>query len=255
MKKASALPSRDQVLEDFLDVLDRAAVVGIEHRDGACAPSPSNRSFDITTPGLRALRIAVTPTPCSAASCDSGASVARPTPRPSTTMFFQPGSSVKPCPSGPAMLKSSPGFERRHAARAAAFGLVEKLDLARRLVDAVDAHRPAHPDLGAVGRRAEQVEHLPRIGLQRVLMHLEDDVLVFVVDPVVGDDRADELAHQPLRIGVDVADPQRGIGVVAVRVERHRSGVSSGGRAILPRQRYAGPSWPRLARDQPSSYR
>ena len=34
VKKASALPSRDQVLEDLLDVLDRAAVVGIEHRDG-----------------------------------------------------------------------------------------------------------------------------------------------------------------------------------------------------------------------------
>ena len=73
------------------------------------APSPSNRSFDITTPSWRALRIAVTPTPCSAASCESGASVASPTPRPSTTMFFQEGCSLKPTPSGPAMLKSSPG--------------------------------------------------------------------------------------------------------------------------------------------------
>ena len=50
-------------------------------------------------------------------------------------------------------------------------------------------------------------------------MHLEDDVLVFVVDPVVGDDGADELADQALRIGVSVADAQRGIGVFGVRVE------------------------------------
>ncbi len=73
------------------------------------APSPSNNSRDITTPGLRADRIAVTPTLFSAASCDSGASVASPTPRPSTTIFRHEGSSVKPWPSGPAMLKSSPG--------------------------------------------------------------------------------------------------------------------------------------------------
>ena len=93
-------------------------------------------------------------------------------------------------------------LQRRHAARAAAFGLVEKLDLAGGLVDAVDAHRPAHPHFGAIGRRAEQMEHLPRVGFQRVLMHLEHDVLVFLVDPFVGNDRSDELAHQPLRIGV-----------------------------------------------------
>ena len=119
-------------------------------------------------------------------------------------------------------------LQHRHAAGAAPLGLVEELDLAVRLVDAIDAHRPAHPHLGAVGRRAQQVEHLPGVGLQRVRVHLEDDVLVLVVDPFVGDDRADELADQPLRIGVDVADAQRGIGVVVVRVEGHRSMVSDG---------------------------
>ena len=36
-------------------------------------------------------RIAVTPTPLSAASCEIGPMVARPTPRPSTTMFFHSG--------------------------------------------------------------------------------------------------------------------------------------------------------------------
>ena len=128
---------------------------------------------------------------------------------------------MKPTPERAGDVEVVARLQRRHAARAAAFGLVEELDLAGGLVDAVDAHRPAHPHLGAVGRRAEQVEHLPRIGLQRVLMHLQDQVLVFVVDPIVGDDGADELAHQPLRIGVGVADPQRGIGVVVGRFKRH----------------------------------
>ena len=54
-------------------------------------------------------------------------------------------------------------------------------------------------------------------------MHLEDDVLVLVIDPIVGDDVADELADQPLRIRVGVADAQRGVGVVLVRVAGHRS--------------------------------
>ena len=160
------------------------------------APRPSNSSRDMTTPGWRALRMAVTPTPFSFASCDSGASVASPTPRPSTTMFFQPGSSLKPTPSGPAMLKSSPGAEHRHAAGAASLGLVEEFDLARGLVDAIDAHRPAHPDLGAVGRGTEQVEHLPGIGLQRVLMHLAGSMCLYSsLTAVVGHDVADELAH------------------------------------------------------------
>src|SRR5215208_7087009 len=42
------------------------------------------------------------------------------------------------------------GFQGSHPARPAPFGLVEKLDLTRRLVDAVAAHRPEHPDLAAV---------------------------------------------------------------------------------------------------------
>ena len=99
----------------------------------------------------------------------------------------------------------------RHAARAASFALVEKLDLALSLVDAIDAHRPAHPHFGAIGRGAEQVEHLPGVGFQRVRMYLQDQVDVFFVDPFIGHDRADEFAHHPLRIGVRIPDPERGI--------------------------------------------
>ena len=55
------------------------------------SPAAPNRSSAITNSALRALRIAVTPTSRSAASCDKGASVANPTPRPNTTIFFQSG--------------------------------------------------------------------------------------------------------------------------------------------------------------------
>src|SRR5882724_1554638 len=55
-------------------------------------------------------------------------------------------------------------------------------------------------------------------------MHLEHEVLVFVVNPRVGDHDPYEFADGPLRIGVNGADPQGGIGVVIVQVERHRSG-------------------------------
>ena len=146
------------------------------------APSPSNSSFDITTPGLRALRIAVTPTPMFGRELRQ------------RRQRRQADAAAEHHDILPARLEREAdaeragdvelvaGVEHRHAARAASLGLVEKLDLTVRLVDAVDAHRPAHPHLGAIGRRAEQVEHLARIGLQRVLMHLQDQVLVFLVD-------------------------------------------------------------------------
>ena len=73
------------------------------------SPTFANRSSAITNSGLRAERIAVTPTPLSPASCEIGPMVASPTPRPSTTMFFHSGCSEKPTPSGPTMLSSSPG--------------------------------------------------------------------------------------------------------------------------------------------------
>ncbi len=52
-------------------------------------------------------------------------------------------------------------------------------------------------------------------------MDLENKVLVLVVDLIVGNDLADELADLPLRIGVGVADAQCGIGVLAVRIGGH----------------------------------
>jgi hypothetical protein len=77
------------------------------------SPTCANRSPAITNSGLRALRIAVTPMPRSPASWEIGARVARPTPRPSTTTCFQAGSTLKPTPSGPTMLRSSPRLTER----------------------------------------------------------------------------------------------------------------------------------------------
>jgi hypothetical protein len=74
------------------------------------SPTFENRSSAITNSALRALKIAVTRMPFSPASCESGPSVAMPTPRPSTTTCFQEGSTWKPTPSGPTMLSLSPGL-------------------------------------------------------------------------------------------------------------------------------------------------
>ena len=107
------------------------------------------------------------------------------------------------------MLKSSPGVERGDTARSAPFDLVKEFDLARRLVDAINAHGPSHPDLRAVGRRAQQMEHLPRIGLQSMLMNSQDQMSVLIVDRTVGHDGRDELADQPLRIVIPVRPPAK----------------------------------------------
>jgi hypothetical protein len=52
-------------------------------------------------------------------------------------------------------------------------------------------------------------------------MNLQDDVLVFPIDPLVGHHRADEFADQPLGISVGISDPERGIRVLVRRLKRH----------------------------------
>ena len=81
-------------------------------------------------------------------------------------------------------------IERRQPVRAAADAFVEKLDAAVLAVDAVDALRPAQPQLAFVGRRAEQIEELAGLDFERLGRGFDDEMLVFGVDPVVGDDRA-----------------------------------------------------------------
>ena len=52
-------------------------------------------------------------------------------------------------------------------------------------------------------------------------MNLQDDVLVFLIDPFVGYDGPDELADQPLGISVRVTDPERGVRILVGRRNRH----------------------------------
>ena len=127
--------------------------------------------------------------------------VARPTPRPSTTMCFQLGRRVKPTPSGPTMLRSSPGLSVASPRVPRPDAFVEELDAAALAIDAVDALRPAQPQLAVVGRRAEQVEELPRLDRQRLGRSVDHEVLVFGVDPVVRDDRAERFLGRNVPVG------------------------------------------------------
>ncbi len=67
---------------------------------------------------------------------------------------------------------------------------------------------------------------LPGIGAEGALMHVQDQVLVLFVHPVVGNDRANELADPPLRIGIGIADAKRGRGVIPGEVQGHGVQVS-----------------------------
>ena len=171
VKKASALPCAIRLLEDLFDVLDRAGVVGIEHRDGAGAETLEQLLRHHDAGMARAQDRG-----------DADAVLGRQLRQ--RRQRRQADAAAEHHEILPGRVELEADAERagdvevvarlqhRHAAGAAAFGLVEEFDLARGPVDAVDAHRPAHPDFGAVGRRAEQVKHLAGIGLERVLMHL-----------------------------------------------------------------------------------
>ena len=98
----------DRAAENAFQTGRTAGPLGIGDLDDS-APIASKRSADIITAGERALSTAVTPIPFAAASSASGASVASPTPRPTTTIRRQPGARVKPTPSGPNRSRRSPG--------------------------------------------------------------------------------------------------------------------------------------------------
>ena len=108
-------------------------------------------------------------------------------------MFFHSGLNEKPTPSGSDDVAVLAGREGRHAARAAADAFVEKLEALIGAVDAVDALRPPEPQLAVVGRGAENIEELAGPDRERFGRGGDDEVLVFLVDPVVGDHFAQQL--------------------------------------------------------------
>ena len=92
-------------------------------------------------------------------------------------------------------------FQRRKAVSAAADAFVEKLDAAVLAVDPVDALRAAQPQLAGVRGGAEQIEELAGLDRERLGRGVDDEVLVFGIDPVVGDDRAQRFLGRDVMLG------------------------------------------------------
>ena len=93
------------------------------------------------------------------------------------------------------------GLDCGEAVGAASHALVEKLDAAVGAVDAIDALRPAQPQFAGIGRRAQQIEELARLDGHRLGRRHQHQVLVVLVDPGVGDDRAQRLLGRNMGIG------------------------------------------------------
>src|SRR5262249_2347685 len=91
-------------------------------------------------------------------------------------------------------------LQRRKPVGAAADALVEKLEPFLRSVDAVDALRPAQPQLALIGCGAQQIEELAGPHRDRLGRGLDHEVLVFGVDPLVGNDRAERLLDRDVAI-------------------------------------------------------
>ena len=105
------------------------------------------------------------------------------------------------------------GGEEAHAPCPASLELVKEFNLLGWLVDPIHAHGAAHPDLCTIGRRAKEMEHLARVGGQGMIMHLQNEVLVFLVDPFIRDHICDKLSHQSLRVSICIVRPKSGIGI------------------------------------------
>jgi hypothetical protein len=82
-------------------------------------------------------------------------------------------------------------LELREAIGAAADTLVQELDPALAVIDAIHALRPPQPQLALVRRRAEEIEELAGLDGQRPGRGIDDEVLVLCVDPLVRDDRTE----------------------------------------------------------------
>ena len=211
---------------NFLDIFDRAAAVGIDNRDSPCANS-SNRSFDITRPGLRALKMAVTPTPRSAASCDNGASVAKPTPRPRTTMFFQSGLSLKPNAQRAGDIEVVTRCQHRHAAGSPSLYFVEKLDLRLRLCR---CGRCSSAAASKPRRRRARGKADGSIARHRPLSACSCTLRIRCLYSSLTQSLATTIPMNspitPLRIGIGIADAKRGSGVIPGEVQGHGVQVS-----------------------------
>jgi hypothetical protein len=179
---------RDQPFEDRLDVLDRAGAVGIEHGDDLADLAEQvvgHHEFRAAGAQDRG---------------DADAALARelgdrrqggkPDAAAEHDDVFAGRIDGEADAERPDHVELIAYFQRRQPVGAAAHAFVEKLDATVFLVDAINALRPAQPKLAGVRRRAQQIEKLAGLDRERLGRGIDDQVLVFGIDPVVGHDRA-----------------------------------------------------------------
>jgi hypothetical protein len=85
----------------------------------------------------------------------------------------------------------------------AAYAFVQKFDPAAGADDAIDALRAAKKQFADIRRRTQQIEKLAGRDSERLGRSFNDEVLVFRVDPVVGDNRAKRFFGRDVRWRAD----------------------------------------------------
>src|SRR5579864_1748411 len=191
---------RDQPVENLFDVLHRARAVGVEHADHLAGFGEQRAGHDeiLVARGqdrgdadavlLRQLRDWAQRGDADAAAEHDDVAIARIEMKADAERADHVELVTRP--------------ERRQPARAAPDAFVQKLDAAARTVDAIDALRAAEEQFADVGRRAQEIEELPRIDGERLLLRLDHQVLVFGIDPGVGHHRAQRfLGRNRARLG------------------------------------------------------
>src|SRR5262249_40410481 len=103
-------------------------------------------------------------------------------------------------------------------------------------VDAVNALRPTQPEFAGVRRRAQQIEELAGLDRERLGRGIDHEVLVFGIDPVVGDDRAEGFLGRNMRLGRRERALAQDIGCRCKGPMRHMKSPS--GKTPLPPSRY-----------------
>jgi len=179
---------RDQVGDDFFDILHRAGAVGIEHADDIAGLAEEGIGHDEVGVARGQDRgdadVALARELRDRAECGDADAAAE-------HHDMAPGRIEMEADAERAdHVEAVALLQRRKPARAAADAFVQKLDAAALPIDAIDALRPAEEQFADVGRRAQQVKELPRRDRERLWRSFDDQMLVFGVHPVVEHHRA-----------------------------------------------------------------
>ena len=91
------------------------------------------------------------------------------------------------------------GLERRHAPRATPHAFVEEFEVSPGGVHGIDALGAPQPQIAVIGRGAENVEELAWPAFQMLGRSLDDQMLVFGIDPDIADDLGDGFLGRDVR--------------------------------------------------------